>query len=72
VEIRDRPPGLMSRIAFDSGNKVVVDETWNIDVPGCPMIRNPWATISQPGNIYVRRMELTPEEYSNLRIPLFE
>lgn len=68
-----RPPGLMSREAFHIGTDVViVDETWNIDVPGCPMIRNPWTASSQQvGSIFVRRLKMTENEFSSQEIPLF-
>lgn len=41
-----------------------MEEEWNIDVPGCPLIRSPW--IYGPfndGPIFTRQVEMTAEEY---------
>lgn len=60
------PPGLIHRRTFpiDRG-RWVMEEKWDISVPGCPMIRSPW----QPpplhqGNIYIRQVEMTAEEHA--------
>ena len=74
MSIPDRPPGLMSRRMFpiDRG-RVVVEERWNIDTPGCPLIRNPWARNSlQPGPLVVRQLEMTAEDFEHSDITLFE
>jgi hypothetical protein len=63
----DNPPGLLSRRMYRIGNgKVVVEEHWNIDTPGCPMIRNPWMLgIDKIGPQVVRQIEMTEEEYQD-------
>jgi hypothetical protein len=71
--IADRPPGLTSRRMFpiDRG-RVVVEERWDIDTPGCPMIRNPWLpSLAVSGSLYVRQREMTAEEFERSGIPLF-
>jgi hypothetical protein len=69
MEIAAHPPGLLSRHFFptDHGQWVMV-EKWNIDVPGCPLIRSPW--IYGPfndGPIFIRQVEVTAEEYQAAR-----
>lgn len=42
-----------------------MEETWNIDVPECPMIRSPW--LPGPfsnGPIFIRQVEMTAEGYA--------
>lgn len=74
MSIPDRHPGLLSRRAFQvDRNRVVVEERWDIDVPGCPMIRNPWLPSMQAsGWLYVRQIEMTADEYNNSKPVLFE
>lgn len=49
------------------GGKVVIQEEWDIDVPGCPMIRSPWhAAPADAGPLYVRQVEMTEEEYQDI------
>lgn len=73
MKIDQRPPGLLSRRTFpiDRG-RVVVEERWNIDTPGCPMIRNPWSLANwPPGPIVVRQREMTEDEFRLSDIQLF-
>jgi hypothetical protein len=69
-----RVPGLLSRRMFAIGpDRVVVEERWKIDEPGCPMIVNPWeknALLGQ-GPHYVRQVEMSATEFSQSNIPLF-
>jgi len=60
--------GLISRHVFpiDQG-RVVVDERWDLDVPGCPIVRPPFGTL-QSGPHFVRQIVMTPREY-NARFP---
>lgn len=70
MKIADFPPGLISRRAFpiDQG-RVVVEEHWDISVPGCPLIRSPWhGPLNQPlANKYIRQITMTAEEYMRKR-----
>jgi hypothetical protein len=74
MDIPDRPPGLLSRRAFYvDRDRVVVEERWDIAVPGCPMIRNPWLQPMQvSGSLYVRQVEMTADEYNHSKPVLFE
>lgn len=58
------PPGLVNRYVYSRRDRVVmVDETWDLSVAGCPMIPNPWGgVISWP--YWVRRVEMTQEEFA--------
>ena len=68
----DRPPGLIYRFAFEpEPGRVVVQEHWDISVPGCPMIRNPWATQLDSGNNYIRQVTMTADEYKAAKPKLF-
>lgn len=73
--MRDRPPGLIKRRMFpiDRG-RVVVEEHWDVDVPGCPMIRNPWVNPLEVigGSKIVRQVEMTRLDYDRANIDLFE
>jgi hypothetical protein len=65
VDIDKSPPGLLSRRFFpiDRG-RWVMEEKWNIDVPGCPLIRSPWLPGPfNDGPIFIRQVEMTAEEY---------
>lgn len=42
-----------------------MEEKWNIDVPGCPMIRSPWHPPLDDGPIFIRQLEMTEEEYAD-------
>jgi hypothetical protein len=60
-------PGLLKvYVVHRDDSQVVVNEEWDIRVPGCPMIRNPWAQqlgwAIPSGNHYIRQLTLTPEE----------
>ena len=74
MPIADRPPGLLSRRAFCvDRDRVVVEERWDIDVPGCQMVRNPWLPSMQiSGSLYVRQVEMTTDEYNHSKPVLFE
>ena len=64
---RGNPPGLLKTyIVHRDENQVIVNEEWDISVPGCPVIRNPWMTqgLSAPTtNHYIWQRVLTPEEF---------
>lgn len=69
MEINPNPPGLLGRRFFpiDHG-RWVMEEKWNIDTPGCPMIRSPWLVGPfNDGPIFIRQVEMTAEEYHELQ-----
>lgn len=75
MDIDQRPPGLMSRRMFPiHAENVIVEETWNIETPGCPLIKNPWDInpLEALGGIVKRQREMTMQEFVNSKIPLFE
>ena len=53
------PPGLRSRRTFPiNEGRWVLQEEWDISVPGCPMIKNPWQSpLQDHGNLYIRQVE---------------
>jgi hypothetical protein len=60
---RGNPPGLLKTyIVHRDENQVVLNEEWDISVPGCPMIRNPWGP-QVPTDHIINQMVLTPEEF---------
>jgi hypothetical protein len=65
MKIDDNPPGLIGRRMLRVGDgKVVVQEEWNIDTPGCPMIRSPWhPPPPNSGPLWIRQVTMTEEEY---------
>lgn len=66
MKIDPNPPGLLSRRTFpiDRG-RWVMQEEWDISVPGCPMIRSPWhSQLGMEGNKFIRQVEMTAEEHS--------
>lgn len=71
MEIDKNPPGLISRRMFpiDQG-RVVMEEHWDINVPGCPMIRNPWNPLVSDASNCIRQVVMTREEY-DAAFPLF-
>lgn len=72
MEINKRPPGLISRRVFpiDQG-RVCVEEHWDLSVPGCPMIKNPWLPNPfQDHKNYIRQVTMTEAEY-NSAFPVF-
>lgn len=72
--MQDRPPGLVSRRMFQIGlGRVVVEERWKIDEPGCPMICRPLINPMQlaQGPRYVRQVEMTDEEFQKVKPYLF-
>jgi hypothetical protein len=44
-----------------------MEEEWNIDAPGCPMIRSPWHPQFNDGPIFIRRVEMTTAEYEEAK-----
>lgn len=69
-----REAGLIYRRMFpiDHG-RVVVEEEWNIDAPGCPLIRSPWVTGPfNDGPIFVRQVVMTTTEFIAAKPELFE
>lgn len=62
-DIPKNPPGLVKREFFpvDMG-RVVMNETWDISVPGCPMIQSPWHPQTSH-NLWVRQVTMTREEF---------
>ena len=72
TKIADFPPGLMSRrmIPIDQG-RVVVEERWNIDVPGCPLIKSPWHPF-EGGPEIIRQVVMTEREYLDSGISISE
>jgi hypothetical protein len=64
--MQDFPPGLTRRRMFpiDRG-RVVVEEHWDLNVPGCPMIHSPWVNnpLKAPDGKYVRQIEMTKEQF---------
>ena len=73
MRISDRPPGLLARRVFSGDqDRVVIEENWDLNVPGCPMIRNPWlAPMQTRGARYVRHVEMTERQFNNSDIKLF-
>lgn len=64
--IAHHPPGLTNRYVYSRRDRVVVvDETWDVSVSGCPMIPVPWGqhrTLVWP--LWARRVEMTQEEFN--------
>lgn len=72
MKIDPNPPGLLKRRFFpiDRG-RWVMEEEWNLDVPGCPMIRSPWLPGPfNTGPVFIRQVEMTAEEYETARVAL--
>lgn len=67
------PPGLMYRRSFrvDMG-RAVIEEKWDLDAPGCPMIRSPWHFQPAPERYYIRQVIMTDREIDESRPLLFE
>lgn len=65
VEINNNPPGLISRRTFpiDRGQWVMHEE-WDIDAPGCPMVRSPYHSQLTGGNRFVRQVIMSAEEHA--------
>lgn len=45
-----------------------MEEEWDIDVPGCPMIRSPWQPQLHDGHIFIRQVVMTAKEYEAARV----
>lgn len=57
-------PGLISRRVFNiDRGRVVVEERWNLDAPGCPVVRSPFHNPLQSGPVHVVQTEMTEAEY---------
>ncbi len=70
--INDQPNGLMYRRCHPVGaGQVIIEELWDLDAPGCPMIRSPWHA-QQPGRYRVRRITIDDQEYQARKPLLFE
>jgi hypothetical protein len=58
-------PGLIKRFFWPAlDGSYVMQEEWDIDVPGCPMVRSPWHKNPPDGSIFVRLVTLTAAEYA--------
>lgn len=65
MRIDPHPPGLIRRHIYSRRDRVViVDETWDVSVPGCPMIRVDWGAMAWP--YWLRRVEMTQAEFANV------
>lgn len=66
MEIDANPPGLVGRRSFPiDGGRWVMEERWDISVPGCPMIRSPWLVGPfNDGPIFLRQVVMTAEEHA--------
>lgn len=72
MDIDPKPPGLLSRRMFPIyRGRVCVEERWDIEVPGCPLIKNPWSVNPLEGRFVVRQREMTVEDFNNSKIELF-
>ena len=72
MQIHPKPPGLLGRRVFAiDGERVVIEEKWNIDEPGCPLIRSPWNPGLETGPIFIRQLVMDQEEFNRSDIPLF-
>lgn len=58
-------PGLIERcVIFRDAERVVFNETWDLDAPGCPMnINNYFSSLRQPDHRYLRQITMTPIEF---------
>lgn len=66
IVINPSPPGLLRTRTFpiDAG-RWVLEETWDISTPGCPMIRSPWhGGLGMDGNLFVRQVVMTSAEHA--------
>ena len=72
MTINPKPPGLLSRRMFEIDRGwIVVEERWNIDEPGCPLIQSPWHSPLQGGPIVIRQLEMTKQDFNDSDILLF-
>lgn len=69
--IPETPNGLTYRRArrLDLG-RMMIEEEWDIEAPGCPMIRNPWGP-QVPGRFFIRQVILSDLEYEEIQPMLF-
>ncbi len=64
------PKGLVNRYVYSRWDRtVVVDETWDVSVSGCPMVPVPWAEMPPTWPLWVRRVEMTQEQYAHSDVP---
>jgi hypothetical protein len=72
MSINQRPPGLLSRRMFPIyRGSVIVEERWDIEAPGCPLIESPWGVNSLEGRFVKRQREMTEQEFRDSKIELF-
>lgn len=72
MEIAQRPSGLLSRRMFSTNDgNVCVEERWDIEAPGCPLIRSPWAVNPLEGRFVVRQRLMSEQDFKDSRIDLF-
>ena len=70
--MEDRPNGLLCRRSHSIGKgRVLVEEEWDLDHPGCPMIRSPWHA-QDPWRYWIRQVIMSDSEYKEVRPTLFE
>lgn len=69
--ISDKPAGLVWRRSFpiDAGY-VVIEEKWDLEAPGCPMVRNPWGP-QFPDRYCFRQIIMPDREYQEAKPTLF-
>ena len=64
MEIDKNPPGLVSRkIVAQNSNSVTIEELWDMSVPGCPYVKNPWNPPPFEVKEFYRRVKMTKDEY---------
>jgi hypothetical protein len=56
-----------------NNGRVVVQEEWNIDIPGCPLVRSPFLgnDFGERQSRYIRQIEMTELEYRQIKPTLF-
>lgn len=68
MEIAKTPPGLISRkIVAQDSNSVTIEELWDMSVPGCPYIKNPWNPPPIEVKEFCRRATMTKAEYESAK-----
>lgn len=66
VRIDPFPPGLVNRYVYSRRDRVVVmEETWDVSTPGCPMVPVPFGQSAQVWPYWARRVEMTQEEFNH-------
>lgn len=73
MENTPKPPGLLSRkIVAQDSSSVTIEEIWDMSVPGCPYIKNPWNPPPIEVKEFYRRVEMTKDEYEAVKPPLVD